>query len=237
MRVGWFADVQEGGVLFDAPRPFSHVVERRSSDRKSADHCPAVQRVQTNIFVVPCAYTLSVRIVESGGVWELRLDRSKSEISGEAAVRTIQLMPRREWRHPDRTIIQTLAPYVFVSDDEVELTQLPAHQHYFGDQRPGILIAGNFPIRDWVRPLNFAFEWHDIERPLTLKRGEPWFYLSFANATGERITIEQIKSTPEISAYMAHLRGVTSFTTHTFELLDRARKIRPIAFLPQGPAS
>jgi hypothetical protein len=142
-------------------------------------------------------------------------------------------MPRREWRHPNRPIIQALAPYVFVSDGEVELTQLPAHQHYFEDQRPGILIAGSFPIRDWLRPLNFAFEWHDTERPLVLKRGEPWFYVALSNYTGERITVEQILRTPEISTYMAHLRGVTGFTARTFELLDRARKVRPIAFLPQ----
>jgi hypothetical protein len=232
MRVGWFAEAQEGAVLFDAPRPLTHVIERHSSDRKSAEYCPAVQRVRTNILVVPCAYTLSVRIVESGGAWELRLDRRRSEVSGESAARAIQLMPRREWRHPSRPIIQILAPYVFVSDDDIELAQLPAHQHFFGDRRPGIVIAGSFPIRDWLRPLNFAFEWHDIERPLVLKQSEPWFYVAFEGTGGDRITLEQIQKTPEISSYMAHIRGVTSFTTHTFELIERAQQVRPNMLLP-----
>jgi len=237
MRVGWFPDVQEGGVLFDAPRPISHVIERSSSDQKSPDHCPAVQRGRATIFVVPCAYTLALRCVKSGSVWELRLDRSGSEISAEAAGRAIKLMPRREWSNPDRPIIQILAPYVFVSDDELELAQIPAHQHYFGQRRPGILIAGNFPIRDWPRPLNFAFEWHDVEHPLILRRQEPWFYVAFSSATSEHITIEQINKTPEISSYMAHLRGVTGFTAQTFELIARAREIRPDILLPPRPTS
>lgn len=232
MRVGWFADIQEGGVLFDSPRPLSHVIERQASDQKSADYCPAVQSIRTNIFVVPCAYSLSLRCVKNGSGWELRLDRRRSEISAEAAARAIQLMPRREWRNPERPIIQILAPYVFISDDEVELAQVTAHQHYFGTHRPGILIAGSFPIRDWPRPLNFAFEWHDIEQPLILRRSEPWFYVVFTNAGNECIVIEQITKTSEISNYMAHLRGVTGFTAQTFDLISRAREIRPAALLP-----
>jgi hypothetical protein len=237
MRIGWFAELPESGVLFDTPRPIAHILDRQPSDQKSADHCPAVQRARASLYVVPCAFSLSLRCTRQGSGWELRLDRSQSELSVEAASRAVHLMPRREWRHPDRPVIQILAPYVFISDDDVELSQLPAYQHYFEERRPGILVAGAFPIRDWVRPLNFAFEWYATNHPLVLRRGEPWFYVGFANGAGERITLEQITKTPAISSYMAALRGVSGFTARTFDLIERARRIRPPTLLPAAGMS
>jgi hypothetical protein len=161
------------------------------------------------------------------------LDRRQSEVEPDAADRLLTFLPRREWRHPDRPILQIQAPYVFVSDDEVELTQEPPHQHYLPG-RPGVTIAGSFPIRDWPRPLSFAFEWHDIAAPLLLKRGEPWFYLSFYAASGDRVRLERIAKSKALQDYLAHISDVATFTARTFDLIERAREVRPARLLPEA---
>jgi len=232
VRVGWFVDIDRGGVLYEAPRPLAHTFDLAPTDRKAPTHCPAVQNYAASVYAVACPFKLSLRCAEEGGNWTFWLDRRQSEVDADGMDRLITLLPRREWRHPQRPILQIQAPYVFVSDDEVELTQVPAHQHYSGD-RPGIVIAGRFPIRDWPRPLSFAFEWHDVSRPLKLNRGEPWFYLSFRAASGERVRLERIVKTEAIDRYLAHIADVATYTGRTFDLMSRAREVRPAQLLPE----
>ena len=233
VRVGWFVDIERGAVLYDAPRPVAHTFDLTATDRKAPTHCPAVQDFSTSVYVVPCPFKLALRCVTQGQTWEFRLDRRQSEVDAEGADRLITFLPRREWRHPQRPILQIQAPYVFISDDEVELTQAPSHQHYFA-HRPGVVIAGCFPIRDWPRPLSFAFEWHDVSAPLRLNRGEPWFYLSFAARSGERVRLERIAKSEAIAKYIAHISDVATYTARTFDLMDKAREVRPTHLLPES---
>jgi hypothetical protein len=232
VRVGWFVETERGAVLYDAPRPLAHTHDFGATDRKAPTHCPAVQSYAAGVYVVSCPFTLALRCGRRGTNWEFRLDRRQSEIDPAAADRLFTFLPPREWRHPERPILQVQAPYVFVSDDEVELTQEPPHQHYMPG-RPGVIIGGAFPIRDWPRPLSFAFEWHEIAAPLLLKRGEPWFYLSFRAASGDRVRLERIAKSKVIEGYLAHISDVATFTARTFDLIERAREVRPASLLPE----
>ena len=233
VRVGWFVEIDRGAVLYEAPRPLGHTYEFGATDRKAPTHCPAVQGYTAGRYVVPCPFTLALRCARRGPSWEFRLDRRQSEIDPDAADRLFTFLPPREWRHPERPILQIQAPYIFVSDDEVELAQEPPHQHHLPG-RPGVTIAGSFPIRDWPRPLSFAFEWHDVAAPLTLKRGEPWFYLSFRSAAGDRVRLEHIAKSKAIEDYIAHISDVATFTARTFDLIERAREVRPARLLPEA---
>jgi hypothetical protein len=232
VRVGWFVDVERGAVLYQHPRPLNHTFDFGSTDPKAPTHCPAVQSFAIATFAVPCPFTLALRCVARGAGWEFRLDRRRSEVDADAAERLITPMSRREWRHPERPIVQLLAPYVFIADDEVEVAQTPAHQHYHS-ARPGVMIAGAFPIRDWPRPLSYAFEWHDTGATLRLQRGEPWFYVSLRAANGERVRLERIEKSPAIEKHMAHVADVASYTARTFDLMERAREVRPPRLLPE----
>jgi hypothetical protein len=231
-RVGWFVDVERGAVLYQGPRPLNHTFDFGSTDPKAPTHCPAVQRFATATYAVSCPFTVTLRCVRHGAGWQFRLDRRRSEIDADAAERLITPMSRREWRHPQRPIVQFLAPYIFIADDEVEVAQTPPHQHYHPGW-PGVMIAGSFPIRDWPRPLSFAFEWHDTDAPLRLQRGEPWFYVSLRAASGDRVRLERIERTAAIDRFVAHVADVASYTSRTFDLMERAREVRPPRLLPE----
>ena len=80
------------------------------------------------------------------------------------------LVPQKEWRKKDRPVIQIITPYLFVADEPIYMTQLPAFNHYHPNPLPGVLVGGRFPIDVWPRHLMWAMEWHDTSRELVPKR-------------------------------------------------------------------
>jgi hypothetical protein len=73
--------------------------------------------------------------------------------------------------------VQLHLPYCFIADEMVYITQLSAFMHYRPDPLPGTIFGGRFPVSVWPRPLMWAFEWHEPQKDIILKRGEPLFYV------------------------------------------------------------
>jgi hypothetical protein len=110
----------------------------------------------------------------------------------------------------------------------VYMSQLPPFCHNFRTPLPGIMIDGRMPIHIWPRPLMWAFEWHDTNKPLVLKRGEPWFYLHFeTNDPTRRVRVIEAEMTPALSEYLSGLTGVTNYVNRTYSLFRVAEERRP----------
>jgi hypothetical protein len=123
-------------------------------------------------------------------------------------------------------------PYCFIADEPVWLTQLGCFAHYRADPLPGTIFGGRFPVHIWPRPLMWAFEWHDIEKDIVLRRGEPLFYVQF-EATGPDRAVQLVEAerTPELSAYLEKLSGVVNYVSQTFSLFKAAEEARPARLL------
>jgi hypothetical protein len=144
----------------------------------------------------------------------------------------LTLVAEGEWRFPDRPTLQLSLPYCFIADETVYLTQLGTFAHYRRDPLPGTIFGGRFPINIWPRPIMWAFEWHEPERDLILRRGEPLFYLQF-EAQGPDRPVQMIEAarTPELMAYMESLSGVVNYVNQTFALFRAAEDRRPARLL------
>ena len=111
----------------------------------------------------------------------------------------MHLIDEVEWRYKDRPTIQLSLPYIFIADEPVYLTQLAPFMHYSRQPMPGTIFGGRFPVNIWPRPLQWAFEWHDLQKPLILKRGEPLFYVLFETTPQERaVQVVEAQDTPEL---------------------------------------
>ena len=140
----------------------------------------------------------------------------------------VKLISEREWRHPERPILQIITPYLFLADEPVWITQLPPMHVFNPVPWPGILVGGRFPIDVWPRTLMWAFEWHDLTKDLVLKRGDPWFVVRFETIDpGRKTRLVNAQLTPELEAYLQGLEGVTNYIRGTFSLFDIARARRP----------
>jgi len=198
---------------------------------KSVRYCPAVLDHDARLFEVSSPIDLCLRVTLGSEKEPPRLINAagdKSTIRPKYLGEMVHLIPRKEWRHPDRPILQIFTPYLFVADEPVYMTQFPPFSHFRSSTLPGLMIGGRFPIHIWPRHLMWAFEWYDQKQNLTLQRGEPWFYVRFETQDPSRsVRLVETEITPQLREYITGVRGITNYVNRTFSIFATARSRRP----------
>jgi hypothetical protein len=233
VRVGWLLTERNATMIYEAPRAMTRT-DARPTHAKSASYCPAVLDHEARLFEVPCPFDLEIGLgVDDKGEARLRnLAGDMSAIRAKTMAQLTSLMGRKEWRHPDRPVMQILTPYAFVADEPTYMTQLPPFSYYRASPLPGTLIGGRLPIHIWPRPMMWAFEWYEPKKPLILKRGEPWFYVRFETEGPTRsVKLVEAMLTSELEEYMKGISGVTNYVQRTFSLFATASARRPKTLL------
>ena len=117
---------------------------------------------------------------------------------------------------------------MFIRDEPVYLSQVPPFLDYQDSEPiPGTLFGGRFPIDVWPRPLTWAFGWHNIKKPIRLKRGQPLFYCQFELDNPERqFQVFEAERTPELQEYCKMITGAVNYVNQTFSLFKRAAEVR-----------
>ena len=237
VTVGWFLTEDKGALLYDPPERLMFRQTNRTH-AKSASRCPAVIQLESRYFVVKCPFDLHIGFGRDDKGKPVLINRAgaASPVRSSKLNQVLTLVNEAEWRYPDRPTIQLSLPYCFIADEPVYLTQLGTFAHYRRDSLPGTIFGGRFPVSVWPRPLMWAFEWHETERDLILKRGEPLFYVQF-EATGPERPVQLVEAvkTPELLAYLEKISGVVNYVNQTFGLFKAAEAIRPAKLLvPKG---
>ncbi len=229
VTVGWLLNNKKAGVLFDDPQRIRSAGGNREH-AKSAARCPAVVNLESRYFVVKCPFDMRLRF-ERDSAGKARLRNAAGEASPVRANKLsemVKLVNEVEWRYPDRPTIQIQTPYLFIADEPVFISQLPPFFDYLTDPWPGTLFGGRFPLHVWPRPLMWAFEWRDLKKELILRRGDPWFYVTFETVPADRpVTLVETEMTPELEEYTAQINGAVNFVNQTFSLFKTAEKRRP----------
>ncbi len=232
--VGWLIDQEKAGLIWEAPRKLTRPTGK-ATHPKGVNFCPAVTDHELRIFEIPAPYDIAFRFKMTGeepGI--INLAGEQSNIRPKHLNQQFVMVNRREWRDPSRPIVQFMTPYVFLADEPVFINQLPPFYHYNPAPWPGMIIGGRFPIDVWPRGLVWAFEWYDTSKDLIIKRGEPWFYVSFETPDPtRRIRLIEADNTPALTEYMNGIKGVTNYVNRTFSLFSTARERRPEKLLVQ----
>lgn len=227
--VGYIIDAEKAGFIWEAPRAQQRQAAT-TSHAKSVTYCPAVIDYEARLFevVAPIDVQLRIRLDEQGKPQLINALGDRSQIRSKHLGQMVAVMPRKEWRHPDRPVIQFITPYIFVADDVCWMNQMPPFNSYTGRHWPGLMIGGRLPIHIWPRPMMWAFEWHDMSKDLVLRRGEPWFYMRFETDDPRRPVrmVEAVKD-QRLVDYMKGLNSVTNYVGRTFSLFSVAEKRRP----------
>ena len=237
VTVGWFLTEDKGALLYDPPERLMFRQTNRTH-AKSAARCPAVIQMESRYFVVKCPFDLHIGFARDDKGKPVLINRAgvASPVRSSKLNQVLTLVNEAEWRYPDRPTLQLSLPYCFIADEPVYLTQLGTFAHYRRDSLPGTIFGWRFPVSVWPRPLMWAFEWHEPERDLILKRGEPLFYCQF-EATGPERPVQLVEAvkTPELLAYLEKISGVVNYVNQTFGLFKAAEAIRPAKLLvPKG---
>ena len=84
----------------------------------------------------------------------------------------------------------------------------------------------------------WGFEWFDTNKPLSLKRGEPWFYARFEAIDPSRpVRLVEAEWTEEMREYQKGSSAVANYMNRTFSLFKVAESRRPPTLLKKKPRS
>jgi hypothetical protein len=232
--VGWIIDPSwEAHFIWDAPRKLTRP-DARTNHAKGVSICPAINDYEARITEVTCPIDLHLRIGrdQKGESAIIAIDGDMSTIRPQALSKFVAPVPRGEWRHPTRPMLQVMTPYLFIADEPVYMSVSPASHHYSDRPLPGLMLGGRFPIHIWPRGLSWAFEWYDTTKDLLINRGDPWFYLSFETQDpARRVRLVEAEMTPALREYVTGTSGVTNYVSRTFSLFATAKQRRPKTLL------
>lgn len=229
LTVGWFLAQDKGAVLYDPPERVM-IRPPNKAHAKSASRCPAVIQLESRYFMVKCPFDLHIGFQRDDKGKAVLVNRAgaSSPIRSSKLNEILTLVSESEWRFPDRPTVQLHLPYYFIADEMVYMSQLSAFAHYRPDPLPGTIFGGRFPISIWPRPLMWAFEWHEPQKDLILRRGEPLFYVQFEGVDPSRsVQLVEAERTAELQAYLESISGVVNYVNQTFSLFKAAEALRP----------
>ncbi|MEP3073033.1 hypothetical protein [Maricaulis sp.] len=232
-KAGWLFKDDKTSLIWDAPKPVSFDHPRPATS-KSALSCPAAIEFDRRHFAIPCPVDLRLRMVRNaqGQMQLTNVDGPQASTRPAGLQQILVLSPPNEWRHPERPMIQLVTPYVFISDEPLYINQFPPFLHYETQARPGVMLCGRFPADIWPRQHMWAFEWHDLEKDLVLKRGEPLLYVRFEGGDpAAPVRLVEAEKTPELESFMRSIVDVTNFVNQSFQLFKTARERRPKTLL------
>lgn len=235
--VGWLLHTDKARFIWFEPK---RIVRGDPPPRhaKSASYCPSVLEHEAKLHEVACPIDLNIGFKrdENGKPLLINLDGERAAVRSKHLNALLTLVSEREWRHPDKPILQIITPYIFLADEPVYMTQLPPFHHYNKDAWPGTLLSGRLPIHIWLRPMMWAFEWHDTTRPLRLRRGDPWFYVRFETHDPTRpVRLFEADMTPAVDEYIKGASAVSNYVTNTYALFKTAQARRPDRLLVRKP--
>ena len=237
VQVGWFLTEKKGGIIYDPPERVRSV-EMNREHAKSASRCPAVINMESRYFLVRCPFDIHIGFArdDKGKPILRNLAGTQSAIRASKLGDKLHLTSEVEWRTKGVPTIQLSLPYTFIADEPVYASQVSPFMHYNRDPLPGTIFGGRFPINVWPRPLMWAFEWHEPEKPIKLKRGDPLFYMGFEGPSPDRpITMSEVELTPELQDYMDLISGAVNYVNQTFSLFEAAEARRPETLLKRIP--
>lgn len=229
LEVGWINQADTAGVIWFDPQQFKREGGEPAS-AKAVQNCPAVLDYESRFFVVPCPVDLNILLArdKDGKIGLRNVDGPQSAVTGSHVAKLVHISAQNQWRHPERPIIQIGTPYRFICDEPAYMSQMPPFMHYRREPLPGVFIGGRFSIYAWPRIMMWAFEWLEPQKPLVLRRGEPWFYLRFETDDPTRpVRMVEAEWTPELEKFAKSTDGVTNFVRRTFSLFPTAEKRRP----------
>lgn len=144
-----------------------------------------------------------------------------------------RLEPRETWRDEHLPVVQFPSPYVFVADEQVDVEQIMPAVGQLA-RLNWRLVPGRFNIYAWQRPLNWAFEWDVRNGDLTVRLGDPLYWVRFYDKSGAIIEDpELIPITPSalLLERMRSFSGVTAVQRGTARLMITAAKSRKKKFV------
>lgn len=143
--------------------------------------CSALHTFAQNMFILKSPFSVSVDLDDTGAI-------IPSEHSSFFSERISSI---------DNTFsIDFNIPYLFFSEESIDLTLTPPYMHKTGQTNYGFITAASFNISKWIRCIPSIYQLWEGVKHLQILEDEPISYIKFN--TDKKIIFKQFKLTPEI---------------------------------------
>lgn len=188
-------------MFFSEPLPvFKHIVLNDSGASIPESHlaCPSFVDYCKNTFVITAPFDMELTIDRNNQV----LNTSFSQNLYDAFVENRGFMQSSHF-----TV--TLPPsYIFYSDETVVMESMPCFLQH-GQHLDGLhLVPGTFDISKWIRPVDFTIQISEHKNKISLKKGDPLFYVRFRTPNNEKVELERVEYTEELDKLCRTFVGV-----------------------------
>jgi hypothetical protein len=154
--------------------------DSRNKDR-SFLRCPAFLDFYKNVYVIKSPIDYELTIDNFGNVKTKDYDQ-------QFFIETVNVESSKHDKHPS---IVLNFNYIFYSDTSVLIEQFPAIMEDNEFIRNTRIVAGQFDISKWLRPVNVSFEVLDKTKPIVIKKGDPLCYIRFSTPDNKKISLVQ----------------------------------------------
>ena len=225
--IGWYIEEDKGKFVFADPEPLFRSREKALSQR-AVQACPAINELERDYYVIKNPFDIRLRCEKRGDEYSLHIVDDGTRIDEDLIAQYVHLMQPHLWRTSTHPVIQIKVPYFFLSDEPCYMTMLAPYMSSTISRWPGAMIGGRMPITIWPRILNFAFEWHNLDEDLILRRGNHLCYLYFeSSALRTKPNLFELEYTNELKEFRAGISATPKYISNTFSLFKTAISRRP----------
>ncbi len=227
VKIGWHIEESQGKFVFFEPHSLFKQ-RRKPLSNRAVQACPAVNELERDYFVIKNPFDLRLRCSRNENSYDLHVVEEGTRIDDDLIPKFVFLIQPNLWRDKNNPVIQIKVPYFFICDEACYMTMIAPYMSFNSISWPGLMIGGRLPIHIWPRILNFAFEWHDLNTDLILRRGQDLCYLYFETENlRTQVDLVEIQNTPELREYRSGISSTPKYMSNTFSLFETALKRRP----------
>ena len=175
----------ESNIVYIDPEPaFPYFLKKYPES--TFTRCPAFSQYLKNTFIICSPYDL-----------QLTFDKDKKEIytdrfGQEFFINNLNITPCEN----DPWVVHLPPRFVLVTEQKspvmVVVLPLMIEENSFS------VVPGTFDITKWIRPIEFAFQVRDLDKPIQLKRGQPLMMIKFVTENDEPVQLERSILTKEV---------------------------------------
>lgn len=171
--------------------------------------CPAL-KANNDFFVIKSPYTFHLRHHfnnrQESTIELLENNSFRYEVFNDI----LGLHPVDQRNSPNIPTIQFLLNYIFhTKEKDIEIEVFPAFMNHELNRQPLVSAYGKFPISNWLRPINFPFDWVKPNEDIFIPRGSDLLYVKF----NKPVILLKSDYTPELRLKVESCMNMSSHFT------------------------
>jgi len=181
--------------------------------------CPAHKSFIKNFWAVKSPVDLVIEYDEKLG--RVSCNQNQMFFDNFILFRTEDFDPEK-----DLPLFTVAFQYLFVADVPVWIELFPPFLHGGVDNTR--VINGTFDIYNWQRPVDFSFEMLDKRKPVSIKKGQPLFYVRFISENlNDNFNLREIHRSEELIKAHGRTRSNAFIPKLTWKLMRSVDRHRP----------